>query len=352
MAEREAQQPNKDPGRSFRRRARGYRWLRNASFRCHPTMVAADELTFRRTNRFCVLATHDEVGSLDLPVLSLSDLLLGNRSSTNLATQLHAALKDRGFFLLTCPKTSRPGLVIEGLRECVGKNLFPDDNNASLPVGENVYLSEKGVPMYRLGYELSDDGVREFFRVAAAEPDDPPLENGQEAWLRGLGLCRHVTDTALDLLVTQPRRQKRAGSGATSWTRQRPSTPNRPGDFSVLYAMNYFNRPDIPLPQDGIALKQHVDPSLLVMETVLNLDTPGLQVWDKQTSKWLDCDGPKSPAHLFPDQCVSLIFGGKALAAHSSIEPTLHRVVAGHCQRRTVIYEQKYEEFYPPPVMD
>jgi hypothetical protein len=108
------------------------------------------------------------------------------------------------------------------------------------------------------------------------------------------------------------------------------------------------------------------------MEPFLSPDSRGLQVWDRVGGNWMDCDGPDSPClnlaadastnnsssegqgqgHEHPRQVVSLLFGGKALAAHTGIEPTLHRVVTGSRNRRAVIYEQKYEEFFPPPIMD
>jgi hypothetical protein len=111
------------------------------------------------------------------------------------------------------------------------------------------------------------------------------------------------------------------------------------------------------------------------MEPFLSPDSRGLQVWDRVGGDWMDCDGPESPClhlatgadtstnsrssegqgqheHPRQQQVVSLLFGGKALAAHTGIEATLHRVVTGSQNRRAVIYEQKYEEFFPPPIMD
>ena len=211
-------------------------------------------------------------------------------------------------------------------------------------------------------------------------PDDAYYQ----LWRKGMGLCRHVTDTALDLLTRDlpnaAGRRKRPESGAASWNGPVSLNPRaRPGDYSMLYAMHYFNETDAKgaqLPADGIALGAHVDPSLLVMEPFLSPDSRGLQVWDRVGGDWMDCDGPDSPcAHLATSgsvsdisscgsserqghepprqqQVVSLLFGGKALAAHTGIEATLHRVVTGSRNRRAVIYEQKYEEFFPPPIMD
>jgi hypothetical protein len=120
--------------------------------------------------------------------------------------------------------------------------------------------------------------------------------------------------------------------------------------------MHYFNNGTYA-EEDGegatVAVRPHVDPSLLVLEPFLCQETTGLQVWDRKRSRWLDCDGPESPvAHLWEDNEVLLLFVGKALATRCRIDPTLHRVVSGDRPRRTVIYEQKYEEFFPPPSLD
>jgi hypothetical protein len=74
---------------------------------------------------------------------------------------------------------------------------------------------------------------------------------------------------------------------------------------------------------------------------------------------WMDCDGPNSPMHqlvvdaMDNDEELMLLFAGKAISdAIPTIAPTLHRVVTGTVPRCTVIYEQKYAEFYPPPSFD
>lgn len=347
-----------------------------------------------RTARFSVLNPLQEVTenknmnpkSLPkLPKLDLVDLLLHEeRDKTKLIQNyLRQALQERGFCLLTCSTNSQPGRVVENLKESLRTDLFPANgsttNAGRLPTSDTVYVSEKGVPMYKLGYELAEDGVREFYRMAAPNDDDDyqslPDDAYHQLWRQGMGLCRHVTDTALDLLTRDipnaPERRKRPESGAASWNGPVPIDPRaRPGDYSVLYAMHYFNDTDekgTQVPADGIALGAHVDPSLLVMEPFLSPDSRGLQVWDRVSNDWMDCDGPDSPClHLTTDsdtserqghnhpqqQVVSLLFGGKALAAHTGIEATLHRVVTGSRNRRAVIYEQKYEEFFPPPIMD
>jgi hypothetical protein len=353
-----------------------------------------------RTARFSVLDPLRERKNNNpssLPELDLVDLLLHEeRNKTKLIqSYLRQALEERGFCLLTCSSNSQPGRVFENLQESLRTDLFPvsgsTKNAGQLPTSDTVYVSERGVPMYKLGYELAEDSVREFYRMAAHMDDNDnqslPDDAYHQLWRQGMGLCRHVTDTALDLLTRDlpnaPERRKRPESGSASWNSPVLRDPRaRPGDYSMLYAMHYFNDTDekgAQLPADGIALGAHVDPSLLVMEPFLSPDSRGLQVWDRVGGDWMDCDGPESPClhlatgadedtnsregqgqgqgqgqHEHPRQqhIVSLLFGGKALAAHTGIEATLHRVVTGSRNRKAVIYEQKYEEFFPPPTMD
>jgi hypothetical protein len=153
--------------------------------------------------------------------------------------------------------------------------------------------------------------------------------------------------------------------------------------------MHYFNDPcereqqqQHYLPEPGVAVKEHVDPSVLVLEPFLCETSVGLQIWNRTTntanhgintntddassSSWLDCDGPHSIFSQKQQQQQQqqqhqdgrhhhwmLLFCGKALSEHvPSIAPTRHRVVAGSDRRCTIIYEQKYQEFFPPPTFD
>jgi isopenicillin N synthase-like dioxygenase len=92
-----------------------------------------------------------------------------------------------------------------------------------------------------------------------------------------------------------------------------------------------------------------------VLEPFLCEHTQGLQVWDQFYQQWIDCDGPDNSlltlaraSEFNNGEHLMLLFFGKALASQTNglLQPTLHRVVMGHSPRRTVIYEQKYQEFY------
>jgi hypothetical protein len=91
---------------------------------------------------------------------------------------------------------------------------------------------------------------------------------------------------------------------------------------------------------------------MFVVEPFTTANCPGLQVFDPSRQEWVDCDGPSSPINNLVeggDQAM-VIFVGKAFAAHCppsmNVQATLHRVVKAGQSRRTIIYEQKYEEYF------
>ena len=144
-----------------------------------------------------------------------------------------------------------------------------------------------------------------------------------------------------------------------------------PGDFSILYAMNYFNTPSsishASSPSftgsDGrpLSLREHVDPSLFVIEPVVGRAVGGLEIWDKLGGRWVaaDGDGAEAIGCLGEGEDCMAVFVGKAFErawkSEKSNEPeinaTLHRVrqpTKGEIgtPRRAVIYEQKYAEYF------
>ena len=352
-----------------------------------------------------------------------------------IAAELHGALSDHGGILITCSTKSTPGDILTRLQTHVvqGQELFP--NHAKQMTSEMIYISERDVPMYRLGYERTDDQIREIVRLAAGlDPDQVHFLSTQQRclWLQSIALLRHITDAVLDLVLfhhqqqqqqqqstTAPcdnqmnerercqlvKRLSRPYSLASSWRKSNRcnasdkvpyyelplhSIRDRPGDFSVFYAMHYFNQTALPNEEEDekeettttakdksktatietddatpLAVKAHVDPSLCVVEPFLWPFSRGLQIWHH--GQWLDCDGPQSPLlhrqsprqqqqqqqpHDDDDdgctsKCTLLLFAGRALQQAAQLpKATLHRVVHGECPRRTVIYEQKYAEFF------
>jgi hypothetical protein len=366
------------------------------------------------------------------PVVAWEDIMFHERRQTtqSVQNQLYQYLSEYGFCFID---VSNPHAVnvLQAMRESLFTDFFPNavttkettkehrHRRHHLQTSNELYVSEKGIPMYKLGYEYTR--IRELFRIAGKNPDSvqyPSSERVRSIWLQGLSLMRDTTDAVLDLLLLlssssplldssnvctngttppkqppapPPRRHRRGHMGAT-WTKTPVSnriTKDREGDFSVLYAMHYFNDYDndknttepVVLPEPGVAVKAHVDPSILVLEPFLCPTSVGLQVWDRRQtaaaaaanhsdttndaasslSYWLDCDGPNSIFHKQQQQQQQeqhghywmLLFCGKALAQHiPDIAPTRHRVVAGSGPRCTIIYEQKYQEFFPPPTFD
>ena len=365
-------------------------------------------LILRSTDKFSIIETSDiaqekrainqttaeDCVTSDLPVLSLNRLFTISKSSTiaNEENILWNYLERYGFVILTVQESSACGKILRDLKNAVENHFFPPSippkiNNGQLNSGATVYISERGVPMYHLGYELCDD-IREAFRVTGGSIDSQPwpknddLDNEvlspREFWVRGMCLCRYVCDIALRVtLGYDPIKVRRSpGSNSSCWKthdyckREEGRLPDRPGDYSVMYAMHYFNNDNamqnlvVDDQDDGtlVNVKTHVDPSLFVLEPYL-ADVEGLQVKATDSTTWMTVDGKDSIIRksIPKDTCAMVLFVGKAFS-HQAYErfrrkvcPTKHRVVAPAQpgQRRVVmIYEQKYEEYFPPPIMD
>ena len=381
-----------------------------------------NQLRLYQTDRFSVLGLNNEENPLTstrcaIPLIRLVDLLLcrhqkSSRTKENQVRQtLWDALESFGFIVLACSQTSEPGKIVHELKQCVDEDFFPihdESTVTALPSSARkrprnvaqlqsglIYLNEKNVPMYKLGYELCDD-IREVYRVAAGSPDSQkwPSISARSTWIRGMALCRHICDEALQLTLGY-NMEKRPGSGPFTWKTlktttnripyyQQGSLEDRSGDKSVMYAMHYFNDYESILARASgrvtgtddlrINVKEHTDPSLFVLEPFL-ADVEGLEVYPRplpihfdqgSNSTWIACDGNSSPIRKVVKEeegdMAMILFVGRAFALKAfeltgrKVEPTLHRVVGptapSNKNRRTVIYEQKYEEYFPPPTMD
>jgi hypothetical protein len=186
----------------------------------------------------------------------------------------------------------------------------------------------------------------------------------------------------------------RPGSGPWSW--KTPTKPtihtvpyyqqhvlvDRLGDTSVMYAMHYFNDHESIVARTSgrvtgtndihINVKEHTDPSLFVLEPFL-ADVEGLQVCPRPSTipqpdhntdtdyPWISCDGFQSTIRASVEEpngdMAMILFVGRAFSQKAKeltghvVIPTLHRVVGPSVVttnqgRRTVIYEQKYEEYF------
>lgn len=191
-----------------------------------------------------------------------------------------------------------------------------------------------------------------------------PSEEVRSRWSDLAGFCRELTDEVLALALEPP--ADAAAFAARAEATKAVAASRRFGDdYSVAYALHYPNgeggaptlsRDDAG--EDGINVKEHVDPSLVVVEPVA--DVVGLDVFDRVAQCWLSVEAAsKSPGSDF------VVFGGSALekASGGRIRACLHRVVASDYHQRKhgsengqekpasrrrfcFIYEQKVAEYY------
>jgi hypothetical protein len=286
---------------------------------------------------------------------------------------LHA-LETYGYLVLTLPRTSKQARVVQEFQDCLHSEFFPDEQSSSSVVvsysyqsEDDIYISEIGIPMWRVGYENScqskstdtnnndHQGDREAFRVPVSSLSDVifPSSKSSNVWKQTCKLCQRICDRALELTLPN------CSTVPTTTNRSR-HTRNRQDDLSVLYAMHYFNTNieqktihESNQYDEVINVKPHVDPSLFVLEPFIP-EQPGLQIWSQ--GQWVTCDGPESPIYrtLDSNDTAMVLFVGKAFHRHCpQVEPTLHRVIATKQHRRiAAIFEQKYREYYPPPTFD
>ena len=205
-----------------------------------------------------------------------------------------------------------------------------------------MYVSEADVPMYRLGYDDGTGGaegnekdkVREFYRVCGGDvkASGGGFERYEEGALRGMRMCRFVCDACLEAAL-DVKLEKRPGSGVRGWAAkggggvrasgEKNAKAVRKGDYSILYGMNYFNSPEAlkHAVEDGLRgesdgrllnLKEHVDPSLFVLEPIRGRGGGGLEVWDELLGRFVNVEGPEVDGLLGECQEGMVAFVGKA----------------------------------------
>mmetsp|Transcript_1968 Transcript_1968/g.5975 ORF Transcript_1968/g.5975 Transcript_1968/m.5975 type:complete len:277 (+) Transcript_1968:1945-2775(+) len=188
-----------------------------------------------------------------------------------------------------------------------------------------VYANERGLPMFRRGYERQE-GVRECFRAPVCGGGQPwPSRDARDAWAALEKTAARLADAVLEAALPGWREE---GAGASD------------DDFSLAYCFRYG-------PADGGAnggdaetlVGAHADVSLVVVEPVASV--PGLEVFDLASRRWLAVEDAA------PRGKALVVFGGKAFAAATGLAACEHRVVKlSSSPRLSWLYEQKYGAFF------
>lgn len=183
----------------------------------------------RETSRFCVLAREEEE---EIPRVCLRWI-----SSEDCTKKLRA----HGFVMVTSLGIELE-MRLEELKQTMTRffETLPLEKKREITGG--VYVSERGVPMYRVGYE-SQDRIRECFRVEVRKPLFPV--GAETEWRKVLRPLRRIADRVLSTALGSP--------------------PNTRDDFSIAYSFYYPNSENYGLlDAPDTLVKEHADPSLVV----------------------------------------------------------------------------------------
>ena len=181
-----------------------------------------------------------------------------------------------------------------------------------------VYANERGLPMFRRGYERQEH-VRECFRVPVNEAGQPwPSPQAKACWRRVVDRFRSLSDALLDL----------AAPGH-----------DKGEDFSLAYCFRYgVEDGGANGGSDNTLVGEHADVSLVVVEPVSRV--AGLEVYDIHEKRWVCVESVCVPGREL------VVFVGKALAKASGLPALKHRVVKSHRARTSFLFEQKYGAFF------
>ena len=181
-----------------------------------------------------------------------------------------------------------------------------------------VYANERGLPMFRRGYERQQN-VRECFRVPVKEEGQPwPSSKTKVCWRRVVTRFQALSDALLEAVAPGHERGE---------------------DFSLAYCFRYGE-------DDGGAnggaddtlVGEHADVSLVVVEPVSRV--AGLEVYDLCLKRWVCVEGVCVPGKEL------VVFVGRALSAKTGLPALKHRVVKSGKARTSFLFEQKYAAFF------
>ena len=181
-----------------------------------------------------------------------------------------------------------------------------------------VYANERGLPMFRRGYERQEN-IRECFRVPVQEEGQPwPSSQTKVCWRRVITRFQALADALLEA----------AAPGHAKGE-----------DFSLAYCFRYgVDDGGANGGSDNTLVGEHADVSLVVFEPVSRV--AGLEVYDLCLKRWVCVEAVCVPGKEL------VVFVGKALASKTGLPALRHRVVKAHRARTSFLFEQKYAAFF------
>ena len=260
-------------------------------------------LLLQPTQRFAVISRSDAV----VPRLPLED------GASEQALQL---LKKHGYFVAT-----DLGAALEADVQTIESELdrfFAKSTERKEKCMGTVYANERGLPMFRRGYERQQN-VRECFRVPVNEEGQPwPSSQTKVCWRRVVGRFRGLADALLEAAAPGHARGE---------------------DFSLAYCFRYGVDDGGANGGSGDTLVgEHADVSLVVVEPVARV--AGLEVYDLCLKRWVCVESVCVPGREL------VVFVGKALASKTGLPALKHRVVKAGRARLSFLFEQKYAAFF------
>ena len=260
-------------------------------------------LLLQPTQRFAVISRSDAV----VPRLPLED------GASEQALQL---LKKHGYFVAT-----DLGAALEADVQTIESELdrfFAKSTERKEKCMGTVYANERGLPMFRRGYERQQN-VRECFRVPVNEAGQPwPSSQTKVCWRRVITRFQAVADALLEAAA--------------------PGHP-KGEDFSLAYCFRYGEDDGgANGGSDNTLVGEHADVSLVVVEPVSRV--AGLEVYDLCLKRWVCVESVCEPGREL------VVFVGKALASKTGLPALKHRVVKAGRARLSFLFEQKYAAFF------
>ncbi len=255
------------------------------------------------TAKYAVIAVSDAT----VPRLPLED------AASTKALQL---LKKHGYFVAT-----EIGAALENDVAAIESELdrfFAKSTERKEKCMGTVYANERGLPMFRRGYERQEN-IRECFRVPVNEEGQPwPSSQTKVCWRRVITRFQALADALLE--AAAPGHDKGE-------------------DFSLAYCFRYGVEDGGANGGSGDTLVgEHADVSLVVVEPVSRV--AGLEVYDIHTKRWVCVEAVCVPGKEL------VVFAGRALARTSGLPALRHRVVKAGRARLSFLFEQKYAAFF------